>query len=590
MLRSKSTPVLSAVAFAIALAATTPAYAVDAKIEGQAKALQKKAMEDNYLATEYAKAKEQLDKAIALCAGDKCAPAVKATLLRDLATVQFIGLNDKTGGAASMTEAAKLDPKLELNPDYETKELKQLLADAKKAGAGTGTGTTPKPPAGNGEVESDFELMAVPEQAVRTPLPLAVGYEGDQKLVKVTAHYKGFGMTSYKNLELKKLPDGKNWGANVECLDVIQGDFVYYVSGYDAGNDEVATAGTKKDPIHVAVKATIEGPAPHLPGAQPLAQCPDTGDCPPGFPGCKKSSGGGLGDPTAIGDDKSLKEEGVACESDEQCASDTCGPNDNDDGEKVCRARPAKAKFKRIWIGAAVGANLSFIPSASKVCSLTPKDQPGEGRPLVDTGYYCTSDGKNYPLRGSDGGDGSDNAAIDPNQKGNSVSGGLAAATNFPLLLTGDYAINANLLVGARLGIVLGGYDATAAKSDGKRFAAAPLHIEGRATYLLGKDALMKKGFAPMFFGGLGASTFEPSVPVSVKTNEYSLNGETKPAGTTKVTAYYMGGPFFVNAGGGGRFAVTENVALTGAVRLNAAFGNGFLFSATPEIGAQIGF
>ncbi len=579
MLRSKSTPVLSAVAFAIALAATTPAYAVDAKIEGQAKALQKKAMEDNYLATEYAKAKEQLDKAIALCAGDKCAPAVKATLLRDLATVQFIGLSDKTGGAASMTEAAKLDPKLELNPDYETKELKQLLADAKKAGAGTGTGTgtgtTPKPPTGNGEVESDFELMAVPEQVVRTPLPLAVGYEGDQKLVKVTAHYKGFGMTSYKNLELKKLPDGKNWGANVECLDVIQGDFVYYVSGYDAGNDEVATAGTKKDPIHVAVKAAIEGPAPHLPGAQPLAQCPDTGDCPPGFPGCKKSSGGGLGDPTAVGDDKALKEEGVACESDEQCTSDTCGANN--DGEKVCLARPAQAKFKRIWIGATVGMNLSFIPSASRVCSL----DTDTGRPVDGGNYYCSDNGKNYPLRANDGDTGGEeNAKIDPNQKSNSVTGGLAA-TNFPLLLSGDYAINPNLLVGARLGIVLGGYDATAAKSDGKRFAAAPLHIEGRATYLLGKDALMKKGFAPMFFGGLGASTFEPSVPVTVK-----LTDGTK----ISAKAYYMGGPFFVNAGGGGRFAVTESVALTGAVRFNAAFGNGFLFSATPEIGAQIGF
>ena len=74
--------------------------------EGAARALEKKAMEDDYLNTDFDKAAEKLNQAIAKCGTDKCGVPVRSQLKRDLAAVQSAA-GHKDLALAAMTEAFK---------------------------------------------------------------------------------------------------------------------------------------------------------------------------------------------------------------------------------------------------------------------------------------------------------------------------------------------------------------------------------------------------------------------------------------------------------------------------------------------------
>ncbi|HEX7666140.1 MAG TPA: hypothetical protein VF407_16545, partial [Polyangiaceae bacterium] len=183
-----------------AVFSSTSAFA-DKATETQAKALQKKAMDEDYLATDFSKAQDKLNKAISLCGSDKCSATVRAGLKRDLGVVDIGGQVDKDAGMAAFVDAIKLDSSLELDPDLKTKELEAAWAAAKKK-AGGGGGKTPPPDAGNTEAPSgDFMHSPAVEQAIRTPLPIYAEYTGSEPLVRVIAKYKAFGMTEFKQLE-----------------------------------------------------------------------------------------------------------------------------------------------------------------------------------------------------------------------------------------------------------------------------------------------------------------------------------------------------------------------------------------------------
>lgn len=543
----------------------------DAKVEKAAKALQKKALESDYLATDFAKAQEKLDKAIASCGADKCSPALLASLQRDLGTVLVGGNLDRAKGIAAFAEALKLDPKTEPQKDFRTKEIDAAFAEAKGEKPAEAKKEEPKkkPAAAattsaGGAPAGDFVHTPLVEQVIRTPLPIYVEYGGETEVVRVVARYKGFGMSEFKLLELSKMEGG--WGANVPCGDVQQGVFQYYLQGFSADNDPVAGAGDRQNTFKVQIRSKIVGDAPHLPNRAPEAQCAEKVDCPPGLPGCGGKTGP-IGDPTRDEPITGLKD-GAACDADSQCEAGVCSK----DG--VC-GEPAGA-YPKYWIGVGASVNLSFVPSQSQVCTLNSKDNL---RPLAEN-FYCTeSNGNDFPSRANN----NENATIDANQKGNSVQGGAALA-GIPVYLSFDYAISKSLLAGVRLGYVFGSYSGTAAGEDSKRFALAPLHAELRGTYILGKDGIMHKGVAPYLMAGLGATTADAGVSVSVKTNTASG------AVNRSATAYFLGGPLLVGVGGGGRFALGPKAGLLVGVKAQAALGNGFLPMITPDLGLQMGF
>lgn len=574
----------------LAVFSASPASHAQGKAEGPAKALQKKAMEEDYLATDFAKAQDKLEKALTQCGTNNCSAQVRSRLKRDLGVVQIGGGIDKEKGLANFVEAIKLDPTVTLDPDIKTKDLEQAFADAKKRAAGGGAAAAPASggaaPAATatGQPEGDFNHTPVPEQQVRTAIPVYVEYDGEEQLVRVIARYKGFGMTEWKTTELKKMGE-KGWGGLLACLDVQQGTTQYYIQGFDANNDPVATGGDRQNPYKVPVKTEKVAEPPHLPNEPPPTQCQDTGDCPPNFPGCKKAQPGATGKvEEPVG-----KDGGEFCEEDSECKSNRCTTDNK------CADYEGAKKGPKLWVGIAGALDYTFVPSANDVCKLK-----ADATPMNDSNYYCTrSDGSDYPMRPQEGNPAAaaENESILPSsQAGNKVTGG-GALGNVRLMLTLDYAIQPNVLIGGRLGLVLNNYPGNEAEVDGKRFAV-PIHLEVRVTYLFGKEPLSKKGFAPYLMGGAGIGQFETSIGVQTletKAGDVCAAGSTQNARNPgvcdrSVSAWHIAGPAFVTLGGGGRYAITERFAFMFGLRANFAFLNAFAPSVGPEIGGQFGF
>ncbi|MBK8218109.1 MAG: hypothetical protein IPK71_30645 [Myxococcales bacterium] len=562
----------------------SPAFA-DPKTEAGAKALQKKAMEEDYLATEFAKAKEKLEKALAACGADKCAPGVKALLHRDLGVVYVGGLNDKDKGQAAFAEALKADPAVALDKDLTTKEITAVFEAAKKGGGAPAPGPGPGPSKGP---SGDFVHTPFPEQQVRTSVPVLVEYGGEEKLVKVLVRYKGFGMTEFKQFELRKLSE-KQWGGNSPCGDVQTGDFLYYIQGFNDQNDPVATAGSRNEPYKTKITAQAVADAPHLPNQPAPTQCADTGDCPPDFPGCKKKP------PTGGGDEPTGKPEGEACVEDNECQSNKCEKDKGADplDKGVCTAPAGGPKgYRKFWAGLQFGMDFAFLPSGDDVCKL---DDKNNFLPLKDTGYYCYDSGgsRDYPTRPTNTAERAENDAITAGQANNKVQGGVAPAT-IRILATADYGVTKNIMIGARLGLVVNTYPGTEGGVDGKGFSA-PIHLEARGTYLFGDGLAKTKGIVPYAFLGGGISNWDAKVGVTVteaRQPSPSTANCTK-TGTGQnctVDAWYLGGPGFIGFGGGVRIMATERVAIPLGLRMAFALGNGVLPAISPELGVQFGF
>ena len=567
-----SRPFWLSLGLSVALALSTlTASAQNAKVEASAKALQKKAMEEDYFATEFAKGQEKLDKAIAACGTDKCSAGLRAQLKRDIGIIQIGGQLDKEKGIGNFVEAIKLDPAIAIEADLRTKDLDAAFADAKKRASGGGA-TKPPPAATAGQPTGDFVHEPAPEQQVRTPIPIYAEYSGEEALVKVIVRYKGFGMTDWKPLELRKSGE-KGWAGLLPCADVQQGTTQYYIQGFNAANDPVAVGGDRNNAYKVKVTTEKVADPPHLPGQPAPTQCADTGDCPPNFPGCKKTAVIGPVEPAG-------KDGGEFCEEDTECKSKECKAS-------KCTEPKREGKAPKIWVGLTVGFDYQFVPSADDVCKLNPSNGPDPLTPTNTSNYYCVnSNGADYPYRPTNPNDanlnprGRENTNLVPGVSDKVAGGG--AFGNVRLMLSADYAINMNVLLGVRLGYILNTYPGQAAKDDGKSFP--PIHAELRGTYLIGQDALLKS-VAPYGMIGAGISTFDASVKVSVVEQ---IPGGAKVA--KEVDAWHLAGPAFVTFGGGARVAFSPRAALMAGLRVNLAFGNDFAPSLGPEVGVVFGF
>lgn len=563
-------------ALALGFTSASTAFA-QGKVEASAKALQKKAMEEDYLVTDFAKAQDKLEKAIAQCGTDKCSATVRATLRRDLGVVQIGGQLDKDKGRQNFVEALKIDPNVQLDPDLKTKDLEAAFEAAKKQARGGASEGSTTSSGGNGEAPGgDFVHTPAPGQQIRTPLPIYVEYAGEETLVKVIVRYKGFGMTDWKTVELKKMGE-KGWGGQLPCTDVeLAGAAQYYIQGFNADNDPVATSGDRNNPFKVPFTNDKPATSPSLPGQPPPTQCVSTGDCPPNFPGCK-----GKKKPEVSSSSEELvgKDGGESCESNSECKSDLCE-------DERCTEPEHASKARKIWIGVFGAFDYSFVPSSDDVCKVSPTK---DGQlPLNDANYYCVnSDGNDYPFRRVQGATNArdyENDAIQPTSSDgyDKVSGG-GAFGNVRIMASLDYALTDNWLIGGRLGYVFNTYPGQAAKDDGKTFA--PIHVEARGTYLFGEHALAKK-FAPYAFFGGGVSTFDAKVQVTVSEKDPSSGKIAR----KQVDGYHIAGPGFFALGGGVRVGISEAVGFMGGLRLNLAFGNSFMPSVGPEVGLVFGF
>ena len=523
--------VILALLVALALASTARVASADPRTEAVAKAALKK-VESDFLAQNYGTGAARLEKALRACGAKKCVAATRAALLRDLGTMSF-RKGDKDLATKYFSDAIALQPDLALNPAYDAPDVRKAFNAAKGGGGGGGGG-------GGEQPSGDFTHTPPAEQKVDTPLPIYV--EGGGDVVRVVVKYKVPGGSSWKRIDLKKLGDG--WGGLIPCADVQSGTLRYYVQGFDASKEATSNNGDIKHPYTVEIKDDISGDAPHLPGKKAPKSCHESSDCPPDFPGCSKKgeSAGENGEESGEGGDK--EEE-----------------------------KPAGA-FKRVWIGLSGTIDLQPMPSGQDLCHL----DPNTALPANSANVYCTNrDGTDFPSRSST----AQNDALVPGQAGR--SGGGLQRGEARLMLSFDYAITANILAGARIGVSFYPYPGQAAYNDGRAWSplGSRLYLDARGTYLFGDNALAKT-VAPMVFLGLGVASFDTSTSAGITLS----NGQS---GT--VNLWQTNGPFFLLAGGGIHVAMTDSFGGTLAVRVNGSFGaNGFIPTFGPEVGLAYGF
>ena len=413
-----------------------------------------KRADDDYLQSDFAKALRRLQVAERACGEASCTNPTHAALLRDIGTME-LRLGHAETAASAFRRAAKLDPAIELNPDYDAKDLREAW-NAAVAGAAA--------PVASG----DFTHRPAAAQSASTPLPVHVETaNGDVRSVVVK--YRGEGMRTFRRAALE--PKGTGWGGYVPCADVVPGTLRYYVQGFDRNGELAASSGDPTRTFEVPIRSGAVADAPSLPGEPPPPKC-------------------SAQDTQALDLDR-----GARCTEDRQCRSGTCGGG-------RCKAVPAFEQEEpaqqggarpraRLWIGVAGSLDLTAPPSGSEVCA------PGSG-------YWCTT---------PEGSDLASSPALVPRQRG------LASSELSPggvhVLATIDYAATANLLLGVRVGYVANAYPGAAAAAAGKTLAAA-FHGEARGTWVFGDEPMARSGLAPYVFVAAGVAHFDTPVTVMV--------------------------------------------------------------------------
>jgi hypothetical protein len=305
----------------------------------------------------------------------------------------------------------------------------------------------------------------------------------------------------------------------------------------------------------VPIKDEISGDAPHLPGMKAPKSCHESSDCPPDFPGCSKSG-------------------------------EAAGDNGEDNGDKKDEEGGSKpsGSYRKVWIGVAGALDFQSIAAGNDLCRL----DTHTALPANSANIYCVNqDGSDFPFypRTDPRASGQNNELV---QGSAGTSAGGFKRGDARLMLSFDYALTANLLVGARIGVTLFKYPGQAAYADGNAWGVGNgrLYLDVRGTWVFGENALAKT-FAPMVFAGVGAASFDTRTDSGVVLQS-AATGQVQ---SGDVQLWQMNGPFFAMVGGGVRITVAEVFATSIALRVNGSFGpNGFIPTLGPELGLAYGF
>jgi hypothetical protein len=540
-----------AFASALFLALAPTAGAAGAK-DKDAQKLLDGAMNDDYLATDFAKAEKKLKDALSKCGSDGCSKELVGKIHVALGTVHGVGQNKMDDAKADFVNALKADPKAALDASLTTPELTKAFEEAKKS-AGGGSSSKPDKTPDKPAPAGDAQHKPPAESQVNTPLPIYVEPSDEVPLSKVTLRYKPFGATQYKSIEMKKM--GKGFGVELPCEDVTTtGELKYFFAFTGADGDAAGGLGSNKEPFKVVIKNEIEGDAPKLPGKKAPEQCKEKGDCPPGLPGCEDKKGGG-------GGKRGDKGWGSSCDNTQECKeglvclNGTCeegkGGDDKggggDDGDK-------NAKKRMNLVGAGVQFDMLVINGAQDVCSGT------------NSSYQCFKQGTSdqffgYPVAF---------------KNTNGIQGGFGFA-DVRIYASYDRLLlkNIGLALGVRFGVAIGGtpspgnLDGSGNPPKGSNPAIAPavgfppIHGEARLSYFILNSMMEDKKFRPYVFIGGGVGKVSASVPVAVcdkdvKMGEGTGGCMTTPASTARnVDAYQITGLSFLDVGAGTTFGVT---------------------------------
>ncbi|HXN35376.1 MAG TPA: hypothetical protein VN877_04350 [Opitutaceae bacterium] len=548
--------------------------------------------ESDYLGMNYAAGAARLDKALRVCAPANCSSGTQAALLRDIGTME-LRAGDKAFAIKAFGEALKLHPTIDLNPSYDSPDVRALWEEVKGGGAPSASPVAPAAPAAPSLIplapapsapapppaapapppaplpvapppvlpqpaKGDFVHTPAAEQKIDTPLPIFIE-GGPADTYHVIVRYKlakERDDVEWSHVDLTHLARG--WGGLIPCNDIVLGTMRYYIQAYNKDMDPVGGNGDAKNPYQVPLRPELAGPPPHLPNKNPPKACHG------------KSKAGAAPPKEAPETETSVAEGGEA---------------KGEEKEKHEAKPGVKEPLRRWWVG--VGLHFDFLemPQGIDLCRVDQKTT----LPLNADHIFCyaPSLGTDFPAYSAAGS--IQNSELQSGTAGTSAGGIVLANLRFFASL--EYAFNANILAGVRLGYVLLRYPGTQAVADGYGFGSG-VYLEARATAVIGKDALSQEGFAPVAFAGVGVSAFDghTSGTATLCPTASAACAGVKPT-PLNVDMWWTNGPAFIDFGGGLRYAPAPRLGLIGALRVNLSIGNnGLIPTVGPEISGQMGF
>jgi hypothetical protein len=386
------------------LLSTFAATAQDA--EARARDLNRDAMDEDYLATNFTVAIGKLEKALAACGKDKCSKDLIAKIHGNIGTVYAAGLSRHDAAVAAFKEMLRIDPAQTPNSAYVTGDVQKAFDEAKAA---MGPARPPQRAVGV-LVEKPW-----PEQATYHPVPVYVELPQGAEATRVVVRYKPPAQTEWKELTLQKHQAG--WGGYIPCPAVEKkGELVYFTTAFDQNLDRIASAGSAERPRKVQLKTGISGRQPSLPQAVPPTPCP-------------------------------RPEERLSCETDDDCpGGDVCRELACVTPEPTSPEDEEAAKRKLNWLSIGFSPDLVLVSQTDDACSPSVQD---------DGKYSCFYAGgvpfDEQPL---------------PSGSSNSVSGGVGTGS-MRVLVGYDRVLGQRMTVGLRLGFAFLGYPE---RKDGKTF------------------------------------------------------------------------------------------------------------------------
>jgi len=511
---------VSLASFALVFASAQPAWA--GANDAIARKLRDEAINQDYLATNFADADKKLAQAYQLCSQpDACTQETRARIMCDRGVVA-LALQKGDQARSYFILALQLSPTVTVDKDLSSPEAQKEFAAAKKlaSAAPLPSGEVPVPGAGAAaEDEDNAGLIHTPpaQQAVETPVPIYVELMEGVNADKVLLRFKPAHSDQWKSATMLKV--GNGFGVEIGCDDVgkDEGKVEYFIQALDTNGDLVGSSAKQAKPHVVPLVKKLQGRAPRYPdrpppkrcsaGGAPAALAPislSEGDCPPGIAGCKAEE---KAQSCMINDD---------CLGGQTCVSGYC---QMPEGEVAVKPNIISLSFEQDFL---------IIPGASHACnggqhySCFYKSNPNE--------YFSHS-----ALPG----------AYD------TVTAGMALATE-RIMAGYDRAFGSNVTLGGRFGVAV---------NEGPQRPGAmqslPIHLEARVAYWSGRNVLAHKGFRFFVNAAGGLAEVDAVFPVDARDSSTANNT------LVHLNAWTKTGQAFGAVGLGGMWAFGHNHGVT---------------------------
>ena len=496
--------------------------------------LANEALLSDYLAMNFDAAISKLQQALSQCGENNCGTKTLGRIHRDLAVIYIAGLGQPAEGKAEFVAALSADPRVKLDEDLSTAEVKAAFAEVQASmggGGAAGGGVGAMPNVGSEPVPESGDLVHVPptEQLTLTPLPLYVEVAGGTELTRIQVRYQSPTGRDWLTAQMQPVETG--FGVEIDCTHVgsTPGIFRYYIQGFD-GNDPVSFSGTAKIPHQVNITTQLSGEPPALPGKPPPRRC-ETEECVPGMviPGCPMP-------------------EGEDCQVDEDCEGALVCQNE------ICSKETGPEKPKVHWLSFAFQQDFVLFPAEQGICS-------------GGNDYTCFfADNIEY-------------LGIPDVGNGNEIMGGFGMATQ-RFLFGYDYRFPMGLAIGLRGGFAMSGGPKSAASTF------LPVHVEGRVAYYHRAGSV--EPYA-MLVGGMAQVDARITASIQQTTPDAPLifaGTDINTLPPTNVDAWRRAGRGFVALGGGLRVLAGKKKSLGPFLEVR---GGRTFPASTTILGAQLG-